>query len=455
MTDSRSLARDMLSRVGSGQAPAPVASTATAVAPAQRRAVRRGVRRVEQLPQVRTALERDAQMLEAEKALGAPSPYYRSHRGFNGATINLDGEELVNFSSYNYLGLAGHPRMIAAAKAALDEYGTTTGASRIVSGNIPLHEELEAEIATAYGTEDAIIVGSGFLTNASAISFVLGENDLAMCDELVHNSIVAGTLWSHARRMQFRHNDPDALDAMLRRTRGHFENILVILEGVYSMDGDICALPEMIEVARRHDAMVMVDEAHSFGVLGEHGLGVREHFGLAPDAVDFWMGTMSKTMASHGGFIAGRRDFVQACRMQAPGMSLYAASPAPATTAAGLTALRLMREEPERLADLRSNSELFLSLVREAGLDAGTSAGAPVVPVILGASDRAVVTAMLLARRGVNANPIAYPAVPEGQARLRFFLCADHTEAQLRRSVDALVGLTAEVDTILGAHGRG
>ena len=345
--------------------------------------------------------------------------------------------------------------MIAASKAAIDEYGTTSGATRIVSGNIPLHEELEAEIAAAYGTEDATTVGSGFLTNASAISFVLGENDLAMCDELVHNSIVAGTLWSHARRMQFRHNDPESLDRMLRRARGHFDNVLVILEGVYSMDGDICALPELIAVARRHDAMVMIDEAHSFAVLGERGLGVREHFGLAPDAVDFWMGTLSKALASHGGFITGRKDFVQACRMQAPGMSLYAAGPTPATAAAALTAIRLVREEPERLARLRTNAALFLRLVREAGFDAGPSEGTPIVPVLLGRSDRALVTAMLLAKRGVNANPIAYPAVPEDQARLRFFLCADHTEEQLRHTVDAMGGLTDEVSTILGANGRG
>ena len=454
MTDARSLARELLNRAGAAPAaaPAPV-RTPTPRHPGARRDARRGARRVEELPQVRAALERDARMSEAEAALAARTPYYRSHQGVNGATITLDGEALVNFSSYNYLGLSAHPRMVAASRAAIDEYGTTSGATRIVSGNIPLHEELEAEIAAAYGTADATTIGSGFLTNASVISFVLGENDLALCDELVHNSIVAGTLWSHARRMQFRHNDPDALDQMLRRSRDHFGNVLVVLEGVYSMDGDICALPALIEVARRHDCMVMVDEAHSFAVLGERGLGVRELFDLAPDAVDIWMGTLSKALASHGGFVTGSHEFVQACRMQAPGMSLYAAGPTPAAAAAALTAIRLVRDEPERLERLRANSRLFLGLVRAAGFDAGPPTGTPIVPVMLGGSEAAVVTAMLLAKRGVNANPIAYPAVPEGQARIRFFLCADHTEEQLRYTVEQLGGVQGEVAAILAARG--
>lgn len=449
MNDARSLARDLLNRRSAdAAAAAPAAASSTMINKTPATVINktpvRGVKRVEDLPQVQASLKLDRLLDGAEQSLGAPSPYYQSHRGFNGAMINLHGQDMINFSSYNYLGLGGHPEMIEASKAAIDEYGTTSGATRIVSGNIPLHEELEAEIAKAYGVEDATTVGSGFLTNASVISFVLSENDMAMCDALVHNSIVAGTLWSGSQRMQFRHNDPESLDAMLSRSRRHFDNVLVILEGVYSMDGDIARLPELIAVARKHDCLVMIDEAHSFAVLGERGLGVRELFDLPSDSVDIWMGTLSKALASHGGFVAGSRDFVQACRMAAPGMSLYAAGPTPATAAAAITAIRLVQSEPERLQRLRRNSELFVKLVRDAGLDAGPSSGTPIVPVILGSSQHAVTVGMMLHKAGVNANPITYPAVSEGEARLRFFLCADHTEDQLRLTVDALAQIVAE-----------
>jgi 8-amino-7-oxononanoate synthase len=456
--DPRALARELLARAGATPgAGAGVRGTNGAGAPAAGLPPAAGVRagagsgarrpgarpRLEDLPQVRQSLARDRFLADGMAGLGRPSPYYREHRGINGATIHLDGQDLVNYSSYNYLGLAGHPRMVAAAKAAIDEYGTTCGATRIVSGNIRLHEEFEAKIAAAYEAEDAIMIGSGFLANASAIAFVLGERDLALCDALVHNSIVAGTLWSHCQRMQFRHNDPEALEGVLSRTRGHFEQVLVILEGVYSMDGDICRLPELVEVARRYDCLVMVDEAHSFAVLGETGRGVREHFGLPTDAVDLWMGTLSKSLASHGGFLAGSHEFIQACRMSAPGMSLYAAGPAPATTAAASTALDIVRDEPERLERLRRNGELMLAAARRAGLDTGPAEGTPIVPVMLGTTERAVTAAVLLADRGVNVNPITYPAVPEGEARLRFFLSSEHTPEQIEHTVDLLAGIVA------------
>lgn len=374
---------------------------------------------------------------------GLPSPYYQAHDGINGATIWLRGQELINYSSYNYLSLAGHPRMMAAAKAAIDTYGTASGATRTVSGNIPLHEELEATIAAAYGVEDATTVASGYLTNASVVAFVLGETDMALCDALVHNSVVSGTLWAHCQRRYFKHNDPESLDAILTRTRDHFDNVLVITEGVYSMDGDIGQLPALIEVARRHDCLIMVDEAHSFAVLGETGLGVRQHHGLEPDAVDIWMGTLSKALAAHGGFVAGSHAFIQACRMSAPGMSLYANGLTPATAASALTAIRIVQDEPDRLVRLRRNARLFLRLAKAAGLDTGPSDGTPIVPVILGSTYETVAASAQMTLAGINVNPILYPAVAEGEGRLRFFLCADHTEDQIRYTVDTLAAVVA------------
>jgi 8-amino-7-oxononanoate synthase len=393
------------------------------------------------VPQVQQALTRDKALSDGLAAVDRPSPYYRCHDGVNGATIHLDGREYINYSSYNYLGLANHPRLTAAARAALDSYGTTSGATRIVSGNIPLHQELEGIIADAYDVDDATTVGSGYLTNAAVIGFVLGEKDLAVCDALVHNSIVTGAQWAGCQRMQFRHNDPESLDSLLARTRSHFERTMVILEGVYSMDGDYVALPEMIEVARRHDAFVMVDEAHSFGVLGERGGGIRELFDLPGDAVDIWMGTLSKALANHGGFIASSRDFIQACRMSAPGMSLYAAGLTPATAAGTIEAIRVIADEPERLQRLRVNSQRFLDGANAAGLDVGPAHGTPIVPVMLGSTYQALRAAMLLAEAGINANPIAYPAVAEQEARLRFFLSSEHTAEMIDHTLELLTDI--------------
>jgi len=395
------------------------------------------------LPQVRESLARDKELRDGLAAVDRPSPYYRCHEGVNGATIHLDGREFINYSSYNYLGLANHPRLTAAAHAALDDYGTTSGATRIVSGNIPLHHELERVLADAYDVDDATTVGSGYLTNAAVIGFVLGEKDLAVCDALVHNSIVTGAQWAGCQRLQFRHNDPDSLDALLARTRSHFERVMVILEGVYSMDGDYVVLPELIEVARRHDAFVMIDEAHSFGVLGERGGGVRELFGLPGDAVDIWMGTLSKALANHGGFIAGNRDFIQACRMSAPGMSLYAAGLTPATAAGTIEAIRVIADEPERLQRLRANSQRFLDGAKAAGLDVGPAHGTPIIPVMIGSTYQAVHAAVLLADAGINANPIAYPAVAEHEARLRFFLSSEHTPEMIDHTLRVLAEIVA------------
>jgi 8-amino-7-oxononanoate synthase len=444
MTNAQHMARELLDRVSGAAATATDVSPSPAPHAAPARPTRHRKRtRITELPQVRTSLARDQELSDALTAVDRPSPYYRCHEGVNGATIHLDGREYLNYSSYNYLGLADHPRLAAAARRALDTYGTTSGATRIVSGNIPLHHELERTLADAYDVGDATTVGSGYLTNAAVIGFVLGEKDLALCDSLVHNSIVTGTQWAGCQRLQFRHNDPDSLDAQLARTRNHFERAMVILEGVYSMDGDYVALPEMIEVARRHDAFVMVDEAHSFGVLGERGGGIRELFGLPGDAVDIWMGTLSKALANHGGFIAGHPDFVQACRMSAPGMSLYAAGLTPATAAGTIEAIGVIRDEPERLQRLRANSQRFLDGAKAAGFDVGPAHGTPIIPVMLGSTPKAVQAAVLLADRGINTNPIAYPAVAEDQARLRFFLSSEHTPEMVDHTLQVLTEVVA------------
>ena len=367
-----------------------------------------------------------------------PDPFYVPHAGVNGATLGIFGGDYINYSGYNYLGLSGDPRVKSAAVAAIETYGTSCSASRVVSGQIPLHRELETRIAGAYGVPDAVVTGSGYLTNAAVISFLLGEKDLAVCDALVHNSIVAGTQWGRCQRMNFRHNDPVALDELLTRSRGHFERAMVIVEGVYSMDGDIVALPEIIEVAKRHQCLVMVDEAHSFGVLGATGFGVSQHFGIDAGDVDVWMGTLSKSLASYGGFLAGSADFCEALRMVAPGISLYAAAPPPPTMGAAVAAFDLMVAEPDRTRRVRANGTALADAFRALGIDAGLAQGTPVVPAVIGASRATMIASQALLAAGVNANPIMYPAVAEGEARIRFFITADHTPDQIARTAQTL-----------------
>ncbi|WP_396426991.1 aminotransferase class I/II-fold pyridoxal phosphate-dependent enzyme [Amycolatopsis sp. EV170708-02-1] len=373
---------------------------------------------------------------------GMPSPFFLEHEGVNGAVTTILDREVINFSGFNYLGLAGHPVVRAAAKAAIDTYGTSASASRTVAGEIPLYPRLERKLADAYGVDDAVLAPSGYLTNAAVIPFLLGPNDLAACDALIHSSVVAGAQWAHCKRATFRHNDPESLDTLLTRSRAHAERVLVVLEGVYSMDGDIAALPELVAVARKHDCLVMVDEAHSFGTLGEHGWGAREHFGLPGDAVDLWMGTLSKALAGCGGFLAGDADLIWAIRMLAPGICLFVTPPTPAQVAAATAAYDLMLSQPDRLTRLRTNAATAVRTLQAGGWDTGTSDGTPIVPIILGDTERTMTTSGRLLRAGINAAPIAYPAVAEGEARIRLFLSADHTAEQL----DTLVSELASCD---------
>jgi 8-amino-7-oxononanoate synthase len=375
--------------------------------------------------------------------LGIGSPFFKVHEGSAGGRTRIAGREYLNFSSYNYLGLSGQLLVSAAAKNAIDRYGTSVSASRAVSGERPLHRELEAAIAAAYGVDDAVAFVSGHATNVTAIGYLFGPRDLIVHDELIHNSTLQGIQLSGARRLPFPHNDWAALDALLSEQRRQFERVLIVIEGIYSMDGDFPALPRFIDIKRRHKTFLMVDEAHSFGVMGATGLGIREHFSLAGDEVDIWMGTLSKTLAGCGGYIAGSTALVENLKFLAPGF-LYSVGMAPPLAAASLAALEHMQRDPARVATLHARGALFLRLAREAGINTGTSAGISVIPAIVGSSTRAARVSAALFERGINVQPILYPAVPEKLARLRFFMCSEHSEADIRSAVSALA---AELQT--------
>jgi 8-amino-7-oxononanoate synthase len=377
------------------------------------------------------------------ETLRVQSPFFRVHEAVAGATTQISGKEYVNFANYNYLSLAGDPIVSACAKAAIDRYGTSASASRMVAGERPVQRELEQALAELYEVDDCVVFVSGHATNVTVIGSLFGAGDLIVHDSLAHNSIVQGAQLSGAKRLSFPHNDWRALDALLARVRRDYRRVLVAIEGLYSMDGDMPDLPRFVEIRQRHEAFLMVDEAHSLGVLGSNGKGIREHCGVAPGDVDLWMGTLSKTLAGCGGFIAGCQPLIEMLRHLAPGF-LYSVGLAPALAAGSLAALERMLAEPQRIVALQERSRQFLVEARQAGLDTGTSAGYAVVPIITGSSVKAAHWANALFDEGINVQPIFYPAVEERAARLRFFICSDHQPEQISRTVSALTRLARQ-----------
>ncbi|MCI4677502.1 aminotransferase class I/II-fold pyridoxal phosphate-dependent enzyme [Rhodoblastus acidophilus] len=356
---------------------------------------------------------------------GLSSPYFLLHEGDAGARSVVDGREVLNFSSYDYLGLNHHPAVRAAACAAVGQYGVSASASRLVAGERPIHRQLEAALARHYGHDSCLTFVSGYGANVSALTALLGPRDLILHDALAHNSIVMGGEFCRAERRAFPHNDLAALDALLADLRPRRQRVLIVAEGLYSMDGDLCDLPGLVEIKERHGAWLMIDDAHGLGVLGDNGGGVFEHFGVDPRRVDIWMGTMSKALASCGGYIAGCTALIEHLKHSAGGF-VYSVGLAPPLAAAALAALEILEASPDRVAKLRANSLAFAEAARAAGLDTGLSAGAAVVPAMVGNSLVAARLSQQLLERRINVQPIIHPAVPEGEARLRFFLSSEH-----------------------------
>jgi 8-amino-7-oxononanoate synthase/acyl carrier protein len=385
-------------------------------------------------------------------AVGASNPYFSVHEGLTRDTARIGGRTVISFTSFNYLGMSGEPAVAQAAKDAIDRYGTSVSASRLVSGEKPIHGELERAIASLYGVDDAVCFVSGHGTNESTIGHLFGPGDLIVHDSLAHNSIIQGSILSGARRRPFPHNDWQALNTLLTEIRREYRRVLIAIEGVYSMDGDFPDLPKFIDIKKRHKAFILIDEAHSLGTMGKTGRGIAEHFGLNPRDVDLWMGTISKSLGSTGGYIAATREVVEYLKYTAPSF-VFATGMAPAVAAAALAGLRLLLKEPQRVAQLKANSALFLELAKAAGLNTGYSNGTPVVPVILGNSPHALIATRQLFERGINVLPILHPAVEEERARLRFFITSVHTEQQIRQTVKATTEVLTALDPRYVQHG--
>ncbi|MFN3890905.1 MAG: aminotransferase class I/II-fold pyridoxal phosphate-dependent enzyme [Beijerinckiaceae bacterium] len=378
------------------------------------------------------------------------NPYYRVHEARAGASTIIGGRALINFASYDYLGLNGHREVAAAVEEAVRTFGSSVSASRITAGERAIHRDLETALARVYQAEDAVAFVSGHAGAVSTLATLLGPKDLLVYDALSHNCVTVGAKLSGAARRSFPHNDLDALETLLEAERRRFQRVLIVTEGLFSMDGDMPDLARLVALKEEHSAILMVDDAHGLGVLGARGLGVFEALGVDPRSVDLWLGTLSKALVSCGGYLAGSRAAVDLLKHHAPGLVYSVGMPATAAAAAK-TALDIMLREPERVARLQANALLFHTLAKAAGLDLGASIGAAVAPVIVGETLRALAAAERLLARGVNAFPIIPPGVPDGSARLRFFITADHAADEIETAVAATAEELARVADVSAA----
>ena len=350
----------------------------------------------------------------------------------SGAWVTVNGRRMLIFASYGYLDLLGHPKINAAAQEALARYGTGTHGVRILAGTLPLHNELEQTIARFKNAEAAIVYSSGYVTNLAVVSALLGRKDIVICDKFNHASIVDGCLLSHAKLVRFRHNDMADLERRLQQADPKVGR-LVIVDAVFSMDGDIINLPEVSRLCRKYDARLMVDEAHSLGVLGETGHGIEEHFGLG-EVVDIKMGTLSKTIPSVGGYVAGSQELITYLKHVSRAFVFSAALP-PAQTAAAKAAFEVMEQEPERGRKVRRNVAQFLGGLKARGFNTLNSE-TPIVPIICGEDERAYRMTKLCQDENIFVLPVVSPAVPVGQARLRANVTAAHSEEDIALALD-------------------
>lgn len=368
------------------------------------------------------------------------SPFFRTYTGVGNSTINYNNEEYINFSSYNYLSLNGHPDTANFVNDVMRELGTTVSASRLVSGERNIHSQLEKALADFYQTEDSVAFVSGHATNISTISTLFGLKDLILYDETSHNSIIQGLKLSEAKAYAFRHNSPEHLELLLKKYRSSHSKVLIVIEGLYSMDGDIPNLPEFVEVKNKYNAFLMVDEAHSLGNLGNTGKGLFEHYSINPENVDIWMGTLSKTLCSCGGYIAGKKELIEILKCHAPGF-VYSVGISPMNAAAALASLKLLQASgKDSVNALQQIGSYMLQQLKKNGFNTGTSTGLGIIPVIYGKTKKTIeVSDILFKKYKVNVNPIIHPAVEERKARLRIFLNSEHTKEQVDYTVQALI----------------
>lgn len=380
------------------------------------------------------------EFLLREKSMeGIGDPYFVCHDSIIKDVSILDGKrEILNFGSYNYIGMSGHPETVKAAKEAAEKYGTSASGSRVLAGEKHLYKELEAKIAKWKHTEDAIVLVGGHSTNVSFVGNFCNARDIILYDALSHNSITQGCQLSRSASKAFPHNDFIALETILKNVRSKYEKILVVVEGVYSMDGDIAPIPEFIKLKKKYGFFLMVDEAHSACVIGDKGGGVDEYFNLAPEDIDIKMGTLSKGLGTCGGYLAGKKSLIQYLKYNMPGF-VFSVGINPPSAAATLKALEILEKDNSIVKRLHNNIATFIEEAHIRGLNTCLAGKTAIIPVLVGVDRDAFLLSNLMLERGVFVPPAVFPAVPKGQARLRFCVTSEHKKEQLIKALDILM----------------
>ena len=371
-------------------------------------------------------------------------PYFRVIESDQDTEVSINGRKVLMFGSNSYLGLTNHPKIKEAAKAAVDKYGTGCAGSRFLNGTLDLHLQLERKLADFVGKEEAIVYSTGFQVNLGVVPAFTGRNDYIILDELDHASIIEGSRVSFSKILKFRHNDMESLEKILQRCEPD-QMKLIVVEGIYSMDGDIADLPGIIELSEKYNGTVMVDDAHSLGVIGNNGRGVSSHFGMT-DRTDLIMGTFSKSFASIGGFIASDSATINYL-MHNSRTLMFSASIAPPAAASVIAAIDIINEEPERIKNLWDMTHYTIKNLKEAGFDLGATQ-TPIIPLMVRDNMKTFQLTKLLLDEGIFVNPVLSPAVAEDSTLIRFNLMATHNYNQIDYAVDKLVKLGKSLDII-------
>jgi 8-amino-7-oxononanoate synthase len=375
-------------------------------------------------------------------------PYFREIQSDQDTEVLIDGKKVLMFGSNSYLGLTNHPKVKEAAKAAIDKYGTGCAGSRFLNGTLDLHIKLEEKLATLVGKEGALCYSTGFQVNLGVVSVLTGRRDHLLLDELDHASIIEGSRLSFSKVLKYAHNDMKALENKLKRCT-HDSIKLIVVDGIFSMEGDIVKLPELVKLAKKYQATIMVDDAHSIGVLGKKGSGTASHFGLT-DKVDLIMGTFSKSLASLGGFIASDKDTINYIKHNSRTL-IFSASMTPASAASVLAALDIMESEPERIQNLWNVSNYALSSFKSMGFDTGKSES-PIIPLFIRDDVKALKLTQILLGEGVFVNPVVSPAVPKEDCLIRFSLMATHTNDQVDIAVEKITKASKMIGILSNNH---
>ncbi|MGI5918128.1 MAG: aminotransferase class I/II-fold pyridoxal phosphate-dependent enzyme [Christensenellales bacterium] len=403
---------------------------------------REAVRRITDFRSSREYAEYAQRRLSMQDA-GIKDPYFVAHDSVLSDTSIVAGREVINLASYNYVGMSGHPRTVEAAKKAIDMYGTSASGSRLIAGEKTLYRELEKVIAQWKHTDDVLVMVGGHSTNVTFVGNFCNEHDLILYDALSHNSILQGCQLSRSDTKAFPHNDIDALEHLLKAARDKYEKILIVVEGVYSMDGDIAPIPDFVALKKKYGAFLMVDEAHSSCVIGKHGGGVDDYFDLLPGDIDIKMGTLSKGLGTCGGYIAGEQSLIDYLRYSLPGF-MFSVGISPPLAAAALEAVKIMMEGNPRVAALHENIKYFVEGAKRRGFDTCLAKETAIIPIMVGEDNDAYELSTLMLEHGVFVPPAVYPAVPRHQARLRFCVISEHKKEQLDYALDTLDKLFAQ-----------